>query len=122
MSQSLASPPLHRIKLGEDESGVRDRVHADVVSAAVRRSPAKGDVDPDESTMRGADRETRRLRQYRSFGANAGCQSARIPRLSYSSSTTAAITNPFSLSVEIARAAAAHIAAMPPFMSAEPRP
>ena len=57
------------VELGEHESGVTNRIDADVVPAAMRGAPGELDFDPDESAVRGADRESRRLGENRAFRA-----------------------------------------------------
>jgi hypothetical protein len=75
--------------------------------------------------MRRRDGETCRLGNDRRVGASGPAAStAAVPSLSNSSSVTAVImTSPLSApGVDATRAAAAHIAATPDFMSVEPRP
>ena len=110
------------VQLGEQQAGVTNRVHADVPSAAVRRATGHVDLEPHEAAVRRHDRETVGSVTIAASARTPRSSSARVPTLSYSSSATAATMISPASAVCAARQAPAHIAAMPPFMSAAPRP
>src|SRR5512132_1336285 len=62
---------LEAFQLGEQQTGVSDRVDANVVAAAVSRPSLQRDIDPREAAMSRANREPRRLCDDRSVSADA---------------------------------------------------
>src|SRR5688500_11514434 len=65
---------LEVVELGEQQSGVHDRIDADVIAAAVGGAAGESDVDPRKSAMSRTDRESCRLGDDRCFGAYARCK------------------------------------------------
>jgi len=61
MLRALSANALKRFELGEKESRMGDRVNSQVISAAMRRSASKSDINPHEAAMSRADRKACRL-------------------------------------------------------------
>jgi len=100
---------------------VGDGVDSDVVAASVCCPSGHDDVHPDEPTMGGADSQ--------SSGLSDNCRVRRIRRRAVHACQAFVLLVDDSgdenlpAGIRVAPfAAAAHIAATPPFMSAEPRP
>jgi hypothetical protein len=71
LRQALGVEP---IELGEQETGVANRVHADVPTAAVGGTTMNDHLDPHEAAMRRHHVEARRLAHDRRIGANASLE------------------------------------------------
>src|SRR5688572_23579147 len=59
------------IECGENEAGVRDGIDAYVVAGTVRSASGELYLRPDETSVRGTDRQLRRLGENRCLGGDA---------------------------------------------------
>ena len=70
----MARPRVARLfqplEFGQQQTGVRNRVDADVVAASVCGTPPQRDIEPCEPAMGGTDRQLRRLGDDSGIGAD----------------------------------------------------